>query len=1716
MAYQLDALALANDIRERMTNFFLDDLFVRDPSLARICQRIWAGPGENGGVVGDLWVEGAFPAESSTATLASLVAENLFDLAVMAYLDAADRWPKDRTLYTHQAAAIRKARASYGGANKPALVVSAGTGAGKTESFLLPILDLLKREPRFGGDHGMRCLILYPMNALVNDQVERLHTWLAGQQDIKLFHFTSETPENRREANRMGLPPSDPWRVRTRAEARGLEDAEGHKIDDAGNHPPCPDIVITNYSMLEYMLCRPQDAVFFGNSLQAVVLDEAHLYAGTLAAEITLLLRRLYERCEVTPAQVFQVATSATLGGTVEDLKQFAAAMFTKPLELVVPITGQAAKVPLLAPQPPVRPITATDLTQMPVLGAPTIEPDSNGVMGFVEDAGACATLRGHLKLFSSAPGSVDENAVARVLHASLAAAPIVHSLQNLLYEHKCLTLSALAEKLWGATGDTENHATIQLLQLCATARTAPSAYPVVPHRLHILARPVDGLSVCLNSACTGPKDDALSPLGAVAASEVELCPHCNSKTLPLAVCRECGDWFLQAIRRSGVLRRPQAGDPKTVSISFNLDALRARQSATERSESPFRPRWMALGPDGSYGAPETNGIRCATVSECPQCGEKASLTSFKRFSVRSSLPLSLLVETAAIGMPEFPSAVNAFRPAQGRRLLAFSDSRQEAARLGPRLGSQHDTQLFRAICCRFLAAYKFLTVEEYDAKCQELAAARLWDELQQFQTRTPHPSRAFHTLESVAQELKQSKDLAQLLSKDDSGHHEATPWGAELWQANKVSVGRELWRYLANEFAALRIRGKNAESLGYAEIVYPGVDNWQIPAGIRELIGDDRSTTIQPLWGDYISAVLDTLRIDGIITTGDEERDDDFERLPLGNYATKQSKGWKCRSFVGEKETQRRRRFTDNVLGRLGITNVTSEEFLKALHDYFLKQATTDGSGWLEHSAEIETDQNTTVPGFRIRLEKLAIRRPRRLFQCSLTGKLLPRSVAQCAPFHGCNGTLVEVSHETVDKDRKWQRQRCELIDSPIFRLGIWAEEHSAQLDPAENRRLQDLFKAGVRNVLSATTTLEVGIDIGGLSGVVLGNIPPNRANYTQRAGRAGRRADGSSAVISYARPRPYDLGAFRRFDIFLARPLRKPVVHLQRERIAQRHLAAWLLNEFFRDYQGDRTGAMDAFGQMGSFCGKQNVPRWERDVNDPPAPTSAPQNLETMFRQSLFSWRDQANETEVTVVRRILQGTPLQRECEEQWPILFDKVIDTFSRAITAWNDDYENLFEAWNATISEFLNSNSNDRPKLKATANALRYQLHHLYTLTVIEALADFQFLPKYGFPIGVLKLDVMIPGAKDRVKQEDSYRLERSGLLAMGEYVPGSSLMVGGKVVVSQGLKKSWWGLHGDNAPGLRGRITKCVNGHDIYTIGEDRDACPVCDQPIQSSGSSLMLVKHGFVTAAWQPPKRRGDLERVGQAEAMTITFRNHDGLKSTSAFAGMNGVHARYKENGELLVINRGDGYGFAICQKCGYAECEKPTKRQGTRLPSGRVGLPGSFTRHARLSSNKRHHFCWKADEAFVWRRQILGSREVTDVLLIDFSQLNPQQLEDQELVTTLGFAFQRAACLVLQLDSREIGVLTVPAAARDQWSVVLYDNVPGGAGHVGELLELEHGSGFADELVSVLFVNERHDQRCQEGCLECLLSFDSQAMMADKPFKRREALRIARSWA
>ena len=655
--------------------------------------------------------------------------------------------------------------------------------------------------------------------------------------------------------------------------------------------------------------------------------------------------------------------------------------------------------------------------------------------------------------------------------------------------------------------------------------------------------------------------------------------------------------------------------------------------------------------------------------------------------------------------------------------------------------------------------------------------------------------------MSSWAARLGQATFLAELLHPDSGEKHAAfqrkdndRPWGQQEWDANRTEVRKGTLDLLASEFAVLGTRTISLEKVGLSEITYPGLDGWSVP----EVLAGVMRVDLGPVWPDFLRALLDTLRMEGVVTLGNKDKDEDAEiaGFPLGAWTIRDTdvRGYQLLSFPGASENHRRRKFAAAVLRQAGLSDekdsqILAKQMLEVAFDQLAKAAQEGVLSWLEYgpqlqgydSADKKKETPRVVTGIRLKFAGLALRRPAIMFQCRTTGHVWPRQVLGCAPETGCEGTLEARTEAQLDTYPRFRRLRKEYKEAAVFRIALWAEEHSAQLSPSKNRQLQDLFKMGIRNILSATTTLELGIDIGGLTAVLLGNVPPDKANYMQRAGRAGRRADGSSAVITYARPRAYDLAVFHQFGTFLSRELRRPLVFLNRQRIARRHMHAWLLGRFFGAQYGpqDRTGAMNAFGNMGSFCGKVKIPYWDdKDVHPHLGP--APANLEDRFRKELLELRDQPPVSVQVEGRALLEVTGLAEHLKD-WPSLLQEVIDALDGAVRSWNEDYERLRQAWNEAVEE----------SKKPNANAIRYQLKLLWELTVIEALSDRQFLPSYGFPIGVQKLQVIVPDGKDleKARVEDQFRLERAGMLALGEYVPGSQLLAGGKLVTSHGLLK---------------------------------------------------------------------------------------------------------------------------------------------------------------------------------------------------------------------------------------------------------------------------------------------------------------------------------------
>ena len=1728
-----DSLRLVENVKKRLVALALSQNFVREKQVADACRAVWSGPGEEGGLVSELWVEGAFTAELSGDTLQSLADASVVDRKLVEHLDRPQIFPAQRPLYRHQAETVR--RSTAGTNEKPALVVSAGTGSGKTEAFLLPILNDLWRNPRTSGYGGMRCLMLYPMNALVADQVERVDRWLAeNAPGLCVFHFTSETPNDNRTRVRCGEPESTPWRQRTREEAR--ENA--------------PDIVITNYSMLEYMLCRPQDNPFFGPNLRAIVLDEAHLYAGVLAAEITLLLRRVRLRCGVRPEQLLQIATSATLGGDEADLRDFAATVFsTKPANTFV-VFGQKAAPTFQGNVDPAAPATeAAILSKHADVELRTLTAEDK----FANDTSdSRRPLRDALKTLLSEQAIDGANRHHQLcsgpfLFEALSSSPLVRQVANKLHAvDGAIALKDLAEEIFSANSTAAQRATIALLRLSASAREQPNLPPLIPHRLHFLTRAPEGLCACLDPECSGPDEKRLPGFGCLQPIS-ECCRYCEASTLAVHRCDVCGEWAFAALESPATmqLRLPLFESPGERRYYLGTDARSKGLSQT--IVDPRHGDQLGDGAEGlrlfrapcpKHGAECLDMTRCSG-QKCPRCevewsvrgrsdedDEGAEDVMCKPFRGSETIARSVLAETLLAGMPTFPDTSRAWKPGKGRRLLCFSDSRREAARLGPQLTRQHETWLVRAAITdaigklgrEDLAEDVKNEIEELkhklsDSDLSEPARVRLKRQLEERHAEYEQ-ARSGMPFSDFARLVCKDPRLDQIFDRELGEKHQADTWNQAGLKDNRIRVAKHAEALLATELNRRLPTKFSLESVGVVEVVYPSLDRVRPPA---KFLGTAPSHKLREAldegWPDYLAALLDTLRFDGAAgwSEGDDVRSEhkwEDESPLLNRWAARDSRGWNSIRFVGASKRQLRQLrlwFTAQLLERAGCPaphlSAWSSLTLGAAFDSLFRAASDGKLPWLAHEPTLQINQEgLTQKAVKIQLDQLSIRQLVRPFSCPDSLTLWPRSVLGWAPLRGCRGGLERIDADKVNEHPRWRREYEELGE-PVFRMGLWAEEHSAQLGPRDNRRLQELFRAGVRNILSSTTTMELGIDIGGLNGVLLSNTPPSLANHRQRAGRAGRRADGSSLVATFARARPFDREVFGRFGDFLGQKLRRPVVHLKRQRVVRRHLHALLLGEFFRreGLQGKWTGAMDAYSQMGSFCCSRPPPWWEQgDFHKPLRLKLDGEALDKRFMEWLREPSDPSSEEVVRTARVLTVGTILEgvAQDDQAWKKLLDEATEAFKNAVGPWRKDVERLQAAWEAVESAPPTTKSS---RARNEANAIRYQIKLLCETTVIEWLADQRVLPRYGFPINLQRLEVRQPDQKrpDRSRRDERFRLERSSLLALAEYVPGAQVLVGGKTATSRGLLKYWTEATRDQALGREQFLIECPAGHS-YRSDDQEALCPEC-QGEPKSRQLLLFPRFGYVTAAWEPLKRSGGLARVGETEVYpTEAFLGGTEPLLKEPFGEVPGLRASYYEESELLLHNKGaDRAGFAICTRCGFAMSER-------QKGEGREGLPPRLASHGAVFSPKEHPCCWNKTEAPVLRNRTLAARERTDLIVFQFSE---GARTTESATVSLGRALVMAGARLLEVDSREIDARAKPAASQGRFDLIVFDAGSSAAGHCLEIFK--RGKEWFQKAGHILKGDEDHHRRCKRACLDCILDFSGQ--FSGSKLDRRAALNL-----
>lgn len=1591
MAKYLDAIELSNSLKNRLEEIVLSNINVRDEQLQVELEKIIRS---NDGLISEILVEGAFSAKKHDNILRniSFLNKKFLDLLDLNKVFNPNFYP-----FKHQYETLKIVN-KMDHDDKPAIVVTAPTGSGKTESFLLPMLNDLVSNPRQENEYGVRAIILYPMNALVADQNKRLFSYLQGQSNISMFFYNSETPETNKYASDEF---NDKCFIKTRKEAR--------------NNPP--DIMITNYSMLEYILARPNDFPLIGNALRTIVVDEAHLYTGTLAAEVSLLLRRVTTKAKVDNSKILYIATTATISEDKQEQQDFFSKFFNK--NNIQRVSGEKEFKEIDS----------------------TINVD-NEIEQFIDISSMISQT--NLDLYNEFKGY-------RVFPKIL----------KILSEKYTIQFGELLKLV---SDSIEPKTLLNIFTIGAKARLDDNELPLLPHKLHLQVRSSQGFSVCSNPNCP---DSKIQGIGKIHHGTFYNCATCHSPTLNLVRCSECSEPFYHGKfndKDTLYLERFFKNDTK----SENSHIL----SFKESSEAIY------ISKEGKKCSEHDYNNRFYKHSICPVC----SNDEFYGLSVSDQFLVPLVSETMLVNMPEIDKEINIFLPAKGRRLLTFSDSRSEAARLGPLLTMQHETQLFRRLLVETIQSsvsknqdndlreYYQNEIKENELKLSNsnnpIVKLKLLEKINDAKVELSKMSSGL-SIGDLVESVKKHPLIGEFFDRERMKEQSAEEREQLSFDKNQEANKKNIYNRIVEALITPNIKDVNLESLGLIKLAYPGIESIYLSDKFLNLF-IDKYDNFKYFQDSFMKIVLYILREQRAITSESSSHDiKDYElsKVGLGQYIAFDAKNKnifnlkvKSRSFVYK--------FVASMLRSFEIED--SEEnihtFSEAIFETFLDAAKRDDIRWLEHN-RVQTDDGRLVDAFRIVFYELSLEIPQILYLNTINKTIWQEVINGIVPEKHSIVELQEVAQKDLDTDPYFSRYRNMYLNpSKELSMGLWAEEHSAQLAQKENRRLQDLFIQGKRNVLSSTTTLEVGIDIGGLSGVLMANVPPNKANYIQRSGRAGRRTDGSSIILTYTKTRHFDQNVFRDFKFYLDKPHKKLTISLEKEKIATRHFNSLMLFKFYENHANSKdTLIFDSFKKMGYFVGIYEIPKY---TDNPYSKLEFEMDENSIYNKFVeFLTNYEIVDDDKKAFDEIFKHT--------NKVFNYNQLIKSFSDKVQAMSTIYINslkeLYADWN-----FATNTSHK--------NAVRYNIKQKHGESLIEIFSNAQVLPKYGFPIDIKTLQV--------INAPKMFELSRSSFLALSEYAPGSKILAGGMLIESKGISKHFTGENLDEAFGEKGFTYLCDKGHFFTSPYLKIHECSMSGcKGVVKPASNYLMPEYGYITAASDKlTYKAGIPEKVGRLEIHSAI---HTSSENDINFT-YEDFSIIYKEKALIYGVNRGNkNLGFAICTKCGYTESEIEKVNTGSYDK-----LPSAFKKHPSIYSESSANRCLETSPT-VWRNYNLMAKMTTDAIMI----IPKRDIKDISIAQTLANAMQLSGAEELGIDEREINALIQEVDGK--LSILIYDNQSGGVGYVYDLAK-NRWNDWIEKTKQRLFIDEKHNEECLNGCIKCVVT-----MNTSEPLPRRETL-------
>lgn len=1649
------------------------------------------------------------------------------DPAVLEVFGAVSRAEGDRGVlihnppYQHQEQAVRL---SLDGGS---LIVMTGTGSGKTECFLLPILGKLAIEAKhraaaFAGQPGVRAILMYPMNALVNDQLGRLRLLFGDSRIVNKFvawsgrparfaRYTSRTlypgvrddvkdrtklspigkyyvryleiasgppsPQQQaatsliNELRKRGKWPAKPdllaWYGKQNSRWRDSKTGEFKRCVTMPGDPELltrhevqespPDILVTNYSMLEYMLMRPLERPIFDTTrdwLEAnksekllLVIDEAHLYRGAAGAEVALLIRRLRTRLNIEPERLQVICTSASFHDP-EYARQFGAQLTGKSVSDFERIQGDLdlREEDALGTRRDAEILSSIDIRDL--YDAETDALRLDRVRSFLDYRKVKAANDLHPALYEALKAY---GPMARLINLTMREARPVSSLADDVFE-----------KVEDAVGQ---RAITSLIALGSLAKKASNEPGLLPCRVHSFYRGLAGLWTCMDPKCVElPADKQGGPAGKLYGQPHERC-LCGSRVLELFTCRNCGTAYARAytdnVDEPNFLWAEPGGNFRTQSGQFGelepIDLLLETPviEGTEVAEydlvtGRLNPRnlgartrrvYLRAGriqpPEAEEG--EVQGGHRGEFKPCAVCGEHGTYgrSSVQDHQTKGDQPFQALITKQLQVQPPNTGAPTRLAPLRGRKVLIFSDSRQTAARLAPNIQTYSTQDALRPL---IVTGYARLA-----------SSAALTNLLCLEDLYFAVVLAAKHMGVRLRPELRAGETFAGEVRVEEAVEAGAFSRDADLLilltQLRMAAPPESLLRSIAK---ALTDRYYGLESLALASIIERA----------------DHTTKIHTLPD-----------VPGLAVSAEQ-------KVALARV-------WlRCWNRPGFWLSRMPQHWFQNIVqtrpGKfLAMNRILKDKASRAVFE----------KNWLPALLKIFSEQIGNSGKYRLSGSELSL---------SIGGAWAYCGACRTAqrPFPG-SSTCVNCGKDRVeqinpDKDPVFAARkgyyRASTLEAlrkpPNPPMALIAAEHTAQISGAQ---ADDVFSKAEEHellfqdvnlgalgtdqerpaidVLSCTTTMEVGIDIGTLSGVSLRNMPPARANYQQRAGRAGRRGNAVATVTAFGSADSHDEHYFLNPDQMIRGPVIDPRLTLDNPEIARRHVTAFLLQR----YHQDRLPEIDPEDQPHLFAVLGKVDEFKN-----------PENV--LNRIDFEKW---LRENEADLQKECDSWLPSELSHHDRKSLLDNLIAETLQPlddAINFGKKAEEGISEAKTETKPKSGAETGEVADDETAPETGSQEGEERPATDTLTENLLDRLLykgvLPRYAFPTDVATFHVFDQNRSSNFRHAYQFTPSQGLSVALSQYAPGKEIWIASRLWTSGAIYSP---IRTDRFEAWQRRLLyyECEVCHYAKTVpldqgtrGEKKD-CEACGRIGTFGRATYWLRPPGFAhpvsvqegTSPDDQPERsyatRAKLTAPSPADETTWDKLN-DHLR----------VHHTRQH---LLVTNRGPREeGYTYCTKCGLIEA--------TCLVQGIVG-----SAHRKPYPDTKEPMCPGA----ATKGMVLGTDFITDVLLVSVRVTKPISLRPGLLATdvalrTVAEGLTKAACGKLELEASELQAEYRPALTEAgrvgmEAEIYIYDTLPGGAGFAKRVGAL--GLSVFQDALNIL---EQCADNCDRSCYRCLRSY------------------------